>query len=173
MSKDPLRIFEPGFGDAMPNEDIERFRAGEYVEVPIRDPDGQWVRLSDHVRILEREKTESDRLRGILREQRDTIKHWQHHALITSKLLACAAIDKNIEAAIDALKHKPSLSDAIKEVEKMAAEYEQKATAQLGRDASLHEHFKAEQNAALEIAIRLKSLTIAEDEWNAIYEDLS
>lgn len=69
-------------------------------------------------RVVKELEAEPERLPGILREQRDTIKHWQQHALITSRLLGCIAIDKDIETAISALKHQPSLSDAIKEVEK-------------------------------------------------------
>jgi len=48
---------------------------------------------------------EVERLRGILRSQRETIKHWQHHVLITSRLLGCSAIDEDVEAAIDKLRH--------------------------------------------------------------------
>lgn len=51
------------------------------------------------------EAGEVERLRTILRTQRETIKHWQHHVLITSRLLGCIAIDKEVEAAIDDLKH--------------------------------------------------------------------
>jgi hypothetical protein len=47
---------------------------------------------------------EVERLRGILRSQRKTIKHWQRHVLITSRLLGCSATDRDVEGAIDKLK---------------------------------------------------------------------
>jgi hypothetical protein len=99
----------------------------------------------NYQRIVKELEAEPERLRVILREQRETIKHWQHHALITSKLLGCIAIDKDIEAAIDALKRQPSLSDAIKEVENLSAEVEaakrteaRVATSETYRLAHLH-----------------------------------
>lgn len=33
---------------------VQRFRAGEYVEVPIRDPQGKWVRWSDYEQLQSR-----------------------------------------------------------------------------------------------------------------------
>lgn len=48
---------------------------------------------------------EVERLRKIVREQRKTIKHWQHHVTVTSRLLGCNAIDKDVEAAVDELRH--------------------------------------------------------------------
>lgn len=47
---------------------------------------------------------EAERLRGILREQRKTIKHWQRHVLTTSRLLRCGAITDEVEAAISKLR---------------------------------------------------------------------
>jgi hypothetical protein len=106
----------------MSNESIERLLY-THDEVSATDPELRWLKESDHNRIVKELEAEPGRLRAILREQRETIKHWQHHALITSRLLGCIAIDKDIEAAIDALKHQPSLSDAIKEVERLYDEW--------------------------------------------------
>lgn len=33
------------------SKSVERFRAGEYVEVPIPDPQGKWVRWSDYEKL--------------------------------------------------------------------------------------------------------------------------
>jgi hypothetical protein len=49
---------------------------------------------------------ETERLRGIVRDQRGYLKEWQNHVLVTSRLLGCGATDKEVEAAIDELKHK-------------------------------------------------------------------
>jgi hypothetical protein len=49
-------------------------------------------------------KAEVRRLREALRGYRKIVKAWQSHVLITSRLLSCSAIDREIEAAIDKLK---------------------------------------------------------------------
>jgi hypothetical protein len=51
------------------------------------------------------ESSEVKRLRKALRSYRETAKAWQSHVLVTSRLLGCTAIDKDVEAAIDKLKH--------------------------------------------------------------------
>jgi hypothetical protein len=55
---------------------------------------------------LDARDREIERLRGIVRDQRGYLKEWQNHVLVTSRLLGCGATDKEVEAAIDELKHK-------------------------------------------------------------------
>lgn len=55
---------------------------------------------------------EVKRLREALRAYHKIVRGWQNHVLITSRLLGCAAIDKDVEAAIDKLKHDHSTARA-------------------------------------------------------------
>ena len=49
---------------------------------------------------IREQQEEIERLRGICRGQRETIKHWQRHVSVTSKLLGCGAMDSDVEEAI-------------------------------------------------------------------------
>lgn len=127
----------------MSNESIERFRAGELVEVPIRHPEGQWVRYSDHERIV-KELEEAHRQKMI-------------------NLEAAAAYDAgNARAAIkkwDQLRAQPSLSDAIKKVERYADEWEMAAKRFDGQKQTTAAYGASSRAmAARDLAQRLKSL---------------
>lgn len=53
------------------SKNVERFRAGEFVEIPISDPQGKWVRYSDYEHLqsqLEQLRAENERLKGELIE---------------------------------------------------------------------------------------------------------
>lgn len=79
--------------------------------------------ISKHLPVQQPEpKAEVKRLREALRSYRKIVKTWQSHALITSRLLGCPAIDKEIEVAIGKLMHDyaTARADAIGEAIELA-----------------------------------------------------
>lgn len=99
------------------NKNVQRFRAGELVEVPIPDPQGKWVRWSDYEQLqsrLTQVEQERDRFSELAdkrhdelweaRRQRDALA--ANHATY-SRDVATAMRDKCVEKVTSYFQHFP------------------------------------------------------------------